>query len=226
MQNSFVQSAVQQPDPQVVAQQQALQAKEKQLIQMALSPKSPSGSQISPQEAQQIENANPADDIIPDVAQQGETYYHGTTPELAARIKEKGFEVGKRNMEGVTGTPPPTHGLPVLGEGVYLTPTKSEAANFGKEVLETKINPQIKIKKFADVGEWFQWWRENIAANPNIGEEGYTASQATRDILKKQGYGGVRVPGFGNKGETYLAVFNPNDISLIIPSSPQQPKKK
>jgi len=131
------------------------------------------------------------------------TLYHGTAPENAKAIRKTGFEVK-----------PPVHGRQVIGEGVYLTPTKEEAATFGKEIIESTLKAGVKILRLNDPGEYNQLWRKVAEESGAFGEKEVDMDKAMTNFLKKQGYDGVEVKGFGAKGETYISIFDPKNIEV------------
>lgn len=129
------------------------------------------------------------------------TLYHGTTPESAKTIRKTGFEVK-----------PPVHGLQVIGEGVYLTPTRAEAQTFGKEIIETTLKPGLKILRLKDPGEYHQLWQKVGEASGAFDEKDVDMSKVMKEYLAKRGYDGIEVKGFGAKGETYISIFDPKNI--------------
>ncbi len=131
------------------------------------------------------------------------TLYHGTTPENAVTIQKTGFEIK-----------PPVHGRQVIGEGVYLTPTKEEAVTFGKEIIEATLKPGVKILKLNNPGEYHQLWQKVAKQAGAFGEKEVNMDKAISDWLKVRGYGGIEVKGFGAKGETYISVFDPKNIEV------------
>lgn len=149
-------------------------------------------------------------------AEAPQTLYHGTTAENAELIRKEGFKVM-----------PPVHGKQVIGQGVYLTPTKAEAQNFGQEVLEVTLKPETKIMKLKDVGEYTQLWRKVAQEAGAFGGKEVDMDKAMKDYVQAQGYGGIEVPGFGNKGETYISVFDPANLETKVkPAAPAKPVKK
>jgi hypothetical protein len=131
------------------------------------------------------------------------TLYHGTTPENAITIRKTGFEVK-----------PPVHGRQVIGEGVYLTPTKEEATTFGKEIIEATVKPGVKILKLNDPGEYYQLWQKVAKEAGAFGAKEVNMEKAISDYVKAQGYDGIEVKGFGAKGETYISIFDPKNIEV------------
>lgn len=129
--------------------------------------------------------------------------YHGTTPENAKIIKEKGFEIK-----------PPVHGQQVIGEGVYLTPTREEAATFGKEIVEAIVKPGAKILKLKNPSEYSDLWQKVAKEVGAFGVEDVNMDKAISDYLKARGYDGIEVKGFGTKGETYISIFDPKNIEI------------
>lgn len=141
-------------------------------------------------------------------AEEPQTLYHGTTAENAELIRKEGFKVM-----------PPVHGKQVIGEGVYLTPTKTEAENFGKDVLEVTLKPGAKILKLNDPGEYHQLWQKVAQESGAFGGKEVNMDKAMKDYMSARGYDGIQVAGFGNKGETYISVFDP--ANLEIKAKPQ-----
>ncbi|QLG69748.1 MAG: Lytic transglycosylase, catalytic [Candidatus Woesebacteria bacterium] len=137
------------------------------------------------------------------------TLYHGTTPENAAIIRKTGFELK-----------PPVHGRQVIGEGVYLTPTKEEAATFGKEIIEATLKPGVKILHLNNPGEYYQLWQKVAKEAGAFGAKEVNMDKAISDWLKVRGYGGIEVKGFGTKGETYISIFDPKNIEVKTTKAP------
>lgn len=137
------------------------------------------------------------------------TLYHGTTPENAATIQKTGFEVK-----------PPVHGRQVIGEGVYLTPTRKEAATFGKEIIEATVKPGVKILRLNNPGEYYQLWQKVAKEAGAFGAKEVNMDKAISDWLKVRGYGGIEVKGFGAKGETYISIFDPKNIEVKTTKAP------
>lgn len=150
-----------------------------------------------------------AETVPPAPAEEPTTLYHGTTPENATAIQKTGFEIKA-----------PVHGRQVIGEGVYLTPTKEEAATFGKEIIETTIKPGVKILKLSSPGEYNQLWQKVAKQAGAFGEKEVNMDKAMSDWLKMRGYGGIEVKGFGAKGETYISVFDPKNIEIKTAKPP------
>jgi len=137
---------------------------------------------------------------IPEITpEEGITLYHGTA--AIEGITKEGFKIL-----------PPVHGKQVLGEGLYFTPTKSEAKTFGPNVIEVKIKPGVKIYK-TDPGEIWKLMQEANKKYPDI-----TVEKAITKMMQERGYGGMHVIGMGAKGETYISIFNPEDVSISKPT--------
>jgi len=124
---------------------------------------------------------------------QGEILYHGTN--ATKSIDKQGLKLM-----------PPIHGSQIMGEGIYLTPTKEEAANFGKTIYETTLKPGVKLME-ADPG---QLWKITLEANTKYPD--MDINKAITKIVKEKGFDGLKTIGAGNKGETYISVFDPTDI--------------
>ncbi|MDD5109500.1 MAG: hypothetical protein PHC29_08415 [Candidatus Omnitrophica bacterium] len=140
------------------------------------------------------------DPLIPESTQvtdalknEARKFYHGTN--FSDNIKKEGFKIKN-----------PIHGKQIMGEGIYLTPTKEEARNFGKEVLETVVNPRVKIMDVDPATHWKLMLEAN-KKYPNIDTE-----KAITKLVQEKGYGGIKMIKAGNKGETYISIFNPKDI--------------
>lgn len=170
---------------------------------------------VAQKPAEMVETAPPA--VTPKIPAKAEvkpteeavTLYHGTTPENATAIQKTGFEIK-----------PPVHGRQVIGEGVYLTPTKEEAATFGKEIIETTLKPGVKILRLNDPGEYHQLWQKVAKESEAFGAKEVNMDKAMSDWLKMRGYGGIEVKGFGAKGETYISVFDPKNIEIKTTKPP------
>ena len=129
--------------------------------------------------------------------EEGETYYHGTSAKSYNKINEEGFKVTK-----------PVHGEQVMGEGIYLTPTKGEAKSFGKKVVEVRLPKDIKIKE-VNPGEH---WKIMVRASEKY--PSLTTSKAITKMLKEEGYDGIKMISAGKKGETYVTIFDPKKLSI------------
>jgi len=139
----------------------------------------------------------------PPVVPGGRILYHGTTAKSASEISKTGFKVL-----------PPVHGKQVMGEGVYLTPTKEEATTFGEKVVKIRLKPDTKILRLS-LPEYSKMFMEIGAKSKNV----------ERDLtkhLQSLGYDGLEVPGFGSKGETYITVFDPD--KLVVEEKPPTTK--
>lgn len=101
-----------------------------------------------------------------------ETFYHGTTPDLASDIIERGFiwnieEAGQSATRhgyenfyyGQTGCKSPVHHL---GFGIYLTSSRTNAKRFGDKVLQFKILKTAKIITLnkGSPNTMAAWWQE------------------------------------------------------------------
>ncbi len=144
-----------------------------------LTPDSPTVMQLEEirQEVTRLHAANklPGDPLM----------YHGTTTEAAEMISKKGFKISDSG---------------ILGDGVYLTSAKEEAAVYGEEVLSTMLttknvyrvdvtNPK-SLRKFLvdidespslgidDIGDWI------TDAGDRIKAKGYDAFEMTADFSK------------------------------------------
>ena len=127
--------------------------------------------------------------------------YHGTTIQNANKIAKEGFKTQKA-----------THGLPVLGEGVYITPSKEEAGTFGKNVLSTTIKPGTKILK--QTGQEYTDMFNKFMKEGAKAEGDYDIPGAIKKYVESQGYDGLEVEGYGSKGETYISVYDPSNVEI------------
>lgn len=129
-----------------------------------------------------------------------EVLFHGTSKVSAESIRKGGFSINE-----------PVHGKQIMGRGVYLTPTKGEASSFGDEILDVSLNPNTKILEINPA----QHWKLMTEANkkyPNMDVE-----DSITKLVKDLGYGGLKMKKAGNKGETYISVFNPDDLKVKSP---------
>lgn len=62
-------------------------------------------------------------------------YYHGTSKENAAKIRKEGFKTGQEKRGGK-----------FVGDGVYITPNKIIANNFGEEIIEVVVGKDKTIR--------------------------------------------------------------------------------
>ncbi|NCC99850.1 MAG: hypothetical protein EOL95_09170, partial [Bacteroidia bacterium] len=123
----------------------------------------------------------------------GKPLYHGTN--AGKEIEKTGF----KNL-------PPIHGKQIMGKGIYLTPTKKEASNFGAEVLEVYVDPSVKILDITPATHW------SIMQEANEKYKNIDVEEAISKLLTEKGYGGLKMINAGNKGETYISIFNPDKL--------------
>jgi len=128
----------------------------------------------------------------------GITLYHGTSEISARGIKKvKGFQIRKS-----------VHGTWIMGEGIYLTPSRREASLFGKRIIEADLNPKVKLLNINPGTQW-QLMLEANKKYPNIKVE-----KAITKLVKKKGYDGLRMTQAGTRGEDYISIFDPQNIKI------------
>jgi len=130
-----------------------------------------------------------------ETAKKGREFFHGT--DSSDEILQDGFKIMK-----------PIHGTQIMGEGIYLTPTKEEAKNFGKNVLSVEVNPKVKIYE-TNPGEFWSIMQEASGKYPGMQTE-----KAIAKMMQERGYGAIQMEKAGNKGETYLSVFDPKNLKI------------
>lgn len=160
-------------------------------------------------------------------------YYHGTTPEMANRVRKKGFAERYICRRGDTGT------------GTYFTldvrDVKSYAENNPEGILAVKITPKKVAVLNGDI--WYcvrdhlNWVaRHFIEENEssireklkqiNVKVKGRDFGMASKvheilsrefraDFFKRQGYDAVMVPYSAQAGCGYMHVFDAHDRSIV-----------
>jgi hypothetical protein len=149
----------------------------------------------------------------------GKTWYHGTTPANAAKIRAEGFDVDapRRSDPGD------------FGWGIYLTDRPSRARSYGREVLAVTIdesrfarlpNPYF-LKGLEQVEP--RTAAEKLFYSAAFDDEGHmltvsspdrvgAAKAVTRAFLAK-GYAGI-IGGPHTLGDLEVVVFDPSAVSV------------
>lgn len=158
------------------------------------------------------------------ILQPGQIFYHGT--KRAKAIKKHGFSLLPKKLQAIMGARE-------LGEAVYLTPDKNVAARFAGlrgNIMHLKVN----LDKVAVVND-MQLHELQKCIIRQLGEnlDSHTLELVIKGLFKRNGYNAVYTSqALGNFGifagehgvandilcggkQTQLAVFNPDDITIL-----------
>jgi hypothetical protein len=130
----------------------------------------------------------------------GKKLYHGS--DFVETINKEGFKLGGKSERSVGAST----NIDRLGKGIYFADNPEDASRYArswdiKDVVESQIKPNVKIKQFDDYQQWYDYVNK---FNPKAFEK----PELLNALFEKQGYGGVSLA-----GDT--VVFNPKNIIVI-----------
>lgn len=130
--------------------------------------------------------ANPYRDEKGRFSTGGGPFFHGTS--VADLISKEGFKV----LPGGNGR--------LLGDGIYITPSKTDAASYGGEVLEVDASAVKKVKEFVSEPAYKKWLAKS-------GLEDFTPASITT-FMQGKGFEAVLV------AEKSLVVFDASKLTV------------